>query len=158
MERDHTCGDVKKKEETRLVHAANQSIDVLLSVTSVTSFHKVSELCVCKATIGIRQLKGPKELIGLLEVRSNSVDFVNDVFDRDDTKLAQVLFNDAIVGKGDSLPVDLGVTSLVDELTNSLEIGFTVCDVWLNQLEHLLGSLGQSHKYTIVDLEQSKKL
>jgi len=141
-----------------LVHASNKSVDVLLSVTSVTTFNEVSELGVSKASVGVGELEGPKELVGFLEMRSNSVNFVDKVLDGDDSELAQVLLNEAVVRKGDSLPVDLGVTSLVDEFTNSLEVGFTVCNVWLNQLEHLLSSLGQSDKHTVVDLEQSEEL
>lgn len=118
----------------------------------------MSELCVSKSTIGVGQFEGPKKLVGFLEMGSNSVDFMYQIFDGNNSKFAQVVFNQLVVAQWDSLSVDLGVTSLVNEFTNSLKIWFTICDVWLNQLKHLLSSLGQLDKDTIVDLKQSKKL
>jgi len=51
---------------------------------------------------------------------------VNKVLDTDDTVLAQNLLNDRVVVQGDSLTGDLGVTSLVDEGPDSLEVGLTM--------------------------------
>ena len=47
---------------------------------------------------------------------------MDDIFDRDDTVLAERLLDDGVGGKGDSLLVDLSVTSLVDEFSDSLEV------------------------------------
>ena len=58
----------------------------------------------------------------LLEGRSDGSNFVDDIFDGDDTVLAERLFDDGVGGKGDSLLVDLSVTSLVDEFSDSLEV------------------------------------
>jgi hypothetical protein len=43
----------------------------------------------------------------------------------DDTLLAELLLDDRVVGDGDSLTVDLGVSSLVDQLLDGLQVGFT---------------------------------
>lgn len=51
---------------------------------------------------------------------------MNKVLDTDDTVLAQNLLNDRVVVQGDSLTGDLGVTSLVDESPDSLEVGLTM--------------------------------
>ena len=62
----------------------------------------------------------------LLEGRSDGSNFVDDIFDGDDTVLAERLFDDGVGGKGDSLLVDLSVTSLVDEFSDSLEVRLSI--------------------------------
>ena len=76
----------------------------------------------------------------------------------DDTVLAEELLNDGVVGDGDSLTVGLGVSALVDELTDGLEVRLAVGDVRLNEGEHLLGGLGHADKDTVVDLEETEEL
>ena len=76
----------------------------------------------------------------------------------DDTVLAQKLLNDGVVGDGDSLTVNLGVTPLVDEFSDSLEVDLSECNVRLDNVQHLGGSLGDSDKDTVVDLEQTEEL
>lgn len=44
----------------------------------------------------------------------------------DDTLLAELLLDDGVVSDGDSLTVDLGVSSLVDQLLDGLQVGFTM--------------------------------
>jgi hypothetical protein len=60
-----------------------------------------------------------------------------------------------VVGDWDSLTVDLCVSSLVDEFSDSFKVDFTVGDVWADEVEHLLSSLGNSDKDTVVDLQKS---
>lgn len=67
-----------------------------------------------------RECRGDEN--SLLEGRSDGSDFVDDIFDRDDTVLAERLLDDGVGGKGDTLLVDLSVTSLVDEFSDSLEV------------------------------------
>jgi hypothetical protein len=74
----------------------------------------------------VAQVEGVEEVVNLFEVRSNSDDLVDNVLDRDDAVLAEVLLDDRVVVQRDSLLVDLAVTSLVDEFTNSLQVGLTV--------------------------------
>ena len=69
-----------------------------------------------------------------------------------------MLLNDGVVGDGDSGTVDLGVTSLVDELSDGLEVDLSVGNVWVDELEHLLSGLGDSDEDTVVDLEKSEEL
>lgn len=118
----------------------------------------MSELAFSKSSVGAGKLECPQELVGFLEVRSSSVDFVNQIFDGDDSEFAQVLFNDSVIAQWDTLTVDLGVSTLVDQFTNSLQVWFTVCNVWFDQLEHLLGCLCQFDKSTVVDLQQTQQL
>lgn len=76
----------------------------------------------------------------------------------DNTVLAELLLDDGVVGDGNSLTVDLGVSSLVDELSDSLEVDLSVGDVWADESEHLRGGLGDSDEDTVVDLEESEEL
>ena len=141
-----------------LVHLADESVDVLLTVTSVTTLDEVLDLAGVEATVGVGELEGPEEVVGLLEVGANGVDLVNQVFHADNAVLAEVLLNDLVVGKSNALLVDLSVATLVDELTDSLEVGVTVGDVGVDNSQHLLGGLGETDEDTVVDLEQTEEL
>lgn len=141
-----------------LVHLADESVDVLLTVTSVTTLDEVLDLAGVEATVGVGELEGPEEVVGLLEVGANGVDLVDQVFHADNAVLAEVLLNDLVVGKSNALLVDLSVATLVDELTDSLEVGVTVGDVGVDNSQHLLGGLGETDEDTVVDLEQTEEL
>lgn len=132
--------------------------DVLLAVASVTALNERDELPGTEATGGVGELEGPQVLGDLLEVGAAGGNLVNEVLHADDTVLAELLLNDGVVGDGDTLAVDLGVAALVDKLADSLEVGLTVGNVWLNETEHLLGRLGDTNKDTVVDLEETEKL
>ncbi len=137
---------------TYLVHLADKTVDLLLSVTQITTLDEVLELAGAEATVGVAELEGPQEVGGLLEVGADGVDLVDQVLNADNTVLAQVLLNDGVVGKGDTLLVDLSVSTLVDELLDALEVGVTIGDPRLNDLDHLSSGLGNTDKDTVVDL------
>ena len=141
-----------------LVHLADESVDVLLTVTSVTTLDEMLDLAGVEATVGVGELEGPEEVVGLLEVGANGVDLVDQVFHADNAVLAEVLLNDLVVGKSNALLVDLSVATLVDELTDSLEVGVTVGDEGVDNSQHLLGGLGETDEDTVVDLEQTEEL
>lgn len=54
--------------------------------------------------------------------------------------------------------VDLAISSFVDQLSDALQVRIAVCDVWVDDSEHFLSSLGQTDEDTIVDLKKSEKL
>ena len=143
---------------TTLVHLADQSVDVLLAVTQVTTLDEVLELPGVEATGGVAQLEGPQEVGGLLEVGADRVDLVDEILNADDTVLAEVLLNDGVVGEGNALLVDLSVSALVDELLDALQVGVTVSDPRLDDLDHLGGSLGDTDEDTVVDLQETEQL
>jgi len=60
----------------------------------------------------------------LLEVGAGSGNLVNEIFYTENVIFAECLLNDGVVGKWDALLVDLAVTTLVNKLTDGL-------DVWL---------------------------
>lgn len=141
-----------------LVHLANESVDVLLTVTGVTTLDVVLELASAETTSGVGQLEGPEEVVGLLEVGANSVNLVDEILHADNAELAEVLLDDLVVGEGSALLVDLSVTTLVQKLADGLQVGVTVGNVGVDNGQHLLGSLGETDESTRVDLEQTQEL
>lgn len=144
--------------DRNLVHLSDKSVDLVLTVTKVTTLDVVLELAGAETTVGVGELEGPQEVGGLLEVGADSVDLVDKILNADNAVLAEVLLNERVVGKSNALLVDLSVTTLVDELTDGLQVGVTVGDPRLNNLQHLKGSLGKTDKDTVVDLEETEKL
>jgi len=143
---------------SHLVHLSDESIDVFLTVTKVTTLNEVLELAGSEATSGVGQLEGPNEVAGLLEVGANSVDLVDQVLNANNTVLAKVVLDQLVVGESDALLVDLAVSTLVDQLTDGLEVGVAVSDVGVDNGQHFLGSLGQLDEGTVVDLEEPEEL
>ena len=72
--------------------------------------------------------------------------------------LAQVIFNQLVVGEGDTLLVNLAVTALVNEFADGLEGRVPVGDIGFDNLEHFPGGFGETDEYSIVDLEQPEEL
>ena len=143
-----------------LVHALDESVDPLLTVTLVTTLDEVELLALVEAAVGVGELEWPEEVGGLLEVGADGVDLVDEVLHADDAVLAEVLLDDGVVGERDALLAGngLGVSTLVDELTDGLEVGVAVGDEGLDDLQHFRGGLGQANEYAIVDLEQAEEL
>lgn len=116
------------------------------------------ELASTETTVGVGQLEGPQEVVGLLEVGANGVDLVDQILHTDNAVLAEVLLDDLVVGEGNTLLVNLTVTALVQKLTDGLQVGVTVGNVGVDNGQHLLGSLGQADEGTAVDLQQTEQL
>ena len=123
-----------------LDHLLDKSVDVLLSVTQVTTLDVMLELPRSEATSWVAQLEWPQEVADLLEVRSDSDNLVDQILHADNAEFAQVVLNQLVVGERDALLVDLPISTLVDELADRLEVGVTVCDIWVDDCEHLLRS------------------
>ena len=54
--------------------------------------------------------------------------------------------------------IDLSVATLVDQLADGLEVGFTISNPRLDDAKHLRSCLGKLDEHTIVDLEEAEKL
>jgi hypothetical protein len=68
----------KSRNRTKnLVHLADEFIDELLAVTKVTALNEMLELAGTETTSGGRELEGPEEVGGLLEVGANGKDLVD---------------------------------------------------------------------------------
>ena len=125
-------------------------------VTVVTTLVEVSEL-LGETTSGGVELEGPEEVGGLLEVRTDGVDFVNEIFDGEDTVLTEDLLDLLVIDERDTLTVQLSVTTLVDEFADGLEVGVTVSNVGLDKTEHFRGGLVQTNEDSVVDLTKAEK-
>jgi hypothetical protein len=141
-----------------LVHGLDQVVNEVFTVTGSTALDEVVELALGPHVVRVGKLEGPQEVVGFTEVGTNCGDFVDQVFDTDDVVLAQSLFNDGVVTESDALLVDLGISTLVDEFTDGLEVGFTVGNIGFNQLEHFSSGLVEADKDTVVDLEKTQQL
>ena len=146
----------KHKTCTALNHSINKLANENLMVTIVTTLIEVTEL-LAETTSRSVQLEWPEEVGGLLEVRTNSVDFMNEIFHRDNTELTENSLDLLVVHKRNTLTIQLGITTLVNEVTDSLEVGVTIGNVGLNKTEHLNGSLVQTNEDSIVDLAETEK-
>ena len=116
------------------------------------------ELAGVETTIGVGQLEGPEEVVGLLEVGANRVDLVDQILHAHNAVLAEVLLNDLVVRQGHALLVNLAVATLVDELAHALEVGVAIGHVGVDDGQHLLGGLGETDKGAVVDLDQAEEL
>ena len=72
------------RKQTNLVHLADEGVDVLLPVTQVAALDEVLELAGTEATVGVAELEWPEEVRCLLEVGSDSVNLVDQIFHTDD--------------------------------------------------------------------------
>jgi len=92
----------------------------------VTYLDEVAELPGPETTSGVAELEGPQEVADLLEIGPYRVNLVDKILHTDNTVLSKVLLDDGVVGEGNALGervgsvLDLSVTTLVDELADSL--------------------------------------
>jgi len=122
------------------------------------TLHEMTEFASAETSSWVAELEWPQEVGSLLEVGADGEDLVDQILHADDTVLAEATLNDRVVGKSNTLLLDLSVTTLVDEFTDSLQVGVSVGDPWLDDLKHLKGGLGHADENTIVDLEETEEL
>jgi len=136
----------------------DELVDLVLTVSALTTLDEVDGLLALETTVGVGESKWPQEVVDLLEVGANSEDLVDNIFHTDDSVLSEGSLNDRVVVDGDSLTVDLGVSTLVDKLTGGLQVGVTPGNVWGDPLEHLEGSLVELNESSGVDLGETEQL
>merc|ERR1719443_2177811 len=140
-----------------LNHQPEESVDLVLPVAEVTALNKVVGL-LSPSTGGVVQLEGPQEVRGILEVGANSKDLVDEILHADDSHLAELSLDDVVGGDGGTVSINLDKSTLVDEVTDRLEVGASVGDVGLTDSEHVLGGLVDLDEDSIVDLSQPEEL
>lgn len=94
------------------------------------------ELSRTEATSRVAELEWPEKVAGLLEVRADGEDLMDQILDTQDTVFAEVIFNYLIVSEWDALLLDLSIAALVDEVADSFDRGVAVCDIRFNDLDH----------------------
>ena len=88
---------------------------------------------------------------------TNSVDFIDQIFNVVDTVLSKWLSYDSVWWKRDSLSVDFTISSLEDEFSDGFSWRISESDVRLNFSEEIWWSFVDSNKGSIVDLSQSEQ-
>jgi len=116
------------RRQVFLVHLSDESVDLDFSVSEVTAFDEVV-VHTSVATLGGRELEGPEEVVGSLEVGSNGEDLVDEILDGLNSDVTEASLDDGVLLEWDTLAVDLAVTSLVDEFLDGLEVGVAPGDV-----------------------------
>ena len=135
----------------------DHGVDLFHSVTGVTAFVEVGKLLLVSTTGG-RQFVWPHEVVGFLEGWADGEQFVDDVLDAGKSLGAKGFLDDAVVGQSYALLVNLSVTTFVYELTDGLQVGVTIGNVWFYQAQHVDGCFVAADKHTVVDLSQAKQL
>lgn len=131
----------------------------MLSVAPVTTTSLVEAVSLGdEAASRGGQLERPEESVDLLEVRTNSEDLVNDVLSTMNTQVAQVLGDQSVIGQRDSGSVDLQVTSLVHQLSDSGQRRVAEGNIRSHSSEHLGNGAVHLEENTVVELLQSEEL
>jgi len=118
----------------------------------------MSELSWAETTSWVAELEWPQEVGSLLEVGTNGEDLVDQILHADDTVFAQAGLDDGVIGKSNALLLDLSITTLIDELADGLEVGVSVGNPWLDDLQHLESGLSHANEDTVVDLKKTEEL
>ncbi len=103
------------------------------------------------------KFEGPQEVVCFFEVRTNSVDFVNQIFNVVDAMLSKWFSYNGVWWERDSLSVDFTISSLEDKFSNGFSWRISKGDVRLNFSEEIWWSFVDSDKGSVVDLSQSEQ-
>lgn len=117
-------------------HFAEEIVDKVFAVTILTTFHEIFGLLSLEATVGVAQVEGPEERIGLLEGRADGEDFMDEVFNTNNSLGLKLVFDDLVRSYWDTLTINLGKTALVDEFFHRLKVGVAPSDVGTNEQKH----------------------
>ncbi len=140
-----------------LNHSSQQVVNVVLAVAEVTTLSEVVGL-LSPSSVWIVQLERPQEVGGLLELGADVHNLVDDVLNANDTLFAQRLLDDRVVSESDTLLVHLSETTLVDQLSDALQIWVAPGDVRLGDSEHVNGGLVESDKNGVNSRELMNKV
>jgi hypothetical protein len=134
-------------------------VDLLTLHTAGTVFVEVNQLLSASVSVaGAIELEWPQEVSGGLEVGAHGDDLVDEVLNAGDAGLAEGRADHGVAADGHALATHLAKSALVDELSDGLEVGVSVGDEGLHQVEHLAGGGIHAHEHAVVDLAQTKKL
>merc|ERR1719378_1138116 len=140
-----------------LDHFLEKGVDEVFSAAKVTTLNEVVGL-LAPSTGGSVHLEGPQEVRGVLEVGSNSDDFMDEILDADDAELSELLLDDVVGSDGCPLAVQLDKSTLVNQLADRLQVGGTPCDEGLANPQHVDGGLVKLDEHTVVDLPKPEQL
>lgn len=110
------------------------------------------------ATERVAEFEGPQKVVGFFEVRTASIDFVNEIFNADDVVLFQRFRDDVVVTQSNSLLVNLTVSTFVDQARDSLKSGGTIGNVRFNTTEHGHCCVVDTEEDAVVELTKTEEL
>jgi len=111
-----------------------------------------------EASTGARELEGPEEVVGLLELGSDRVDLVDEVINALDSLNVEAVLDHDVLADRDALLVDLSESALEDELLDGLEGRVAVGNIRLNEAEHTDGGVVKLDEGTVVELAEAEEL
>jgi len=149
--------ETKRQRRVGSNHLSEKNIQLVLPITKITTGHKVVSLF-APSSGGIVQLEGPQEVGGLLEVRSNGEDFVDEIFCADDVEFTKGLFYEGVVVEWNSTALDFSISTFVYQIPNGLQVGVTPGDVRVRETQHIQGGLVELHEDSVVDLTDAEQL
>jgi len=142
-----------------LDHSLDKLVNLLSTVTCLATFQEVHKLgLVRETTTGTSKLERPQEVVGLLEVWPNSVNFMNEVSTTLDSNRSNTFLNNRVISDGNALFVELAKSTLVNELLDSRSGGVTIGDIRLNKTKHTDGRFVKLDKGSVVDLTKAEEL
>ena len=142
-----------------LDHSLDKLVDLLSSVTGLSSLKEVHELGLAgESATRAGKLEWPQEVVGLLEVRSDGVDLVDEISTALDTNRLKTLSNDGVVSNGNTLLVELSETTLEDELLDGGAGRVSVGYIWFDETKHTNGRLVKPDEGSVVDLTKTEEL
>ena len=97
----------------------NNRVDELASVSPVSSSVEGMSF-VLVSTSWSSKFEWPEEVVGLFEMGTNCVNFIDKILNTGDVVFTQIFFNNFVIGKRKSLLVDFAVSSLVNEFTDRI--------------------------------------
>ena len=107
----------------------DDGVDEIVPVAPVSSSLEGVSF-VSETASGSSELEGPDEVVGLLEVRSAAVNFVDQIFNAVDVELSKAGLDGLVARERDSLSVDFGKSSFVDELFDGFSGGISKVKKW----------------------------
>jgi len=99
-------------------HVLNQLVNKLFSVTPISSSLEGMSL-VRESSSWCMELEWPQKVVGLLEMRTNYINFVDQVLNAKNAMFSQDLLNNTVRCERNSLLVNFSVTSLVNQSPDS---------------------------------------
>jgi len=136
----------------------NKSIDLIFTISGISSLNEVLKLAGLESTGGRVQLEGPQEVGSCLEIGTNREDLVDEILNAENVQVSQSSLDNFVVRDSNGLLVNLSVSALVDKLADGLQVGVTIGNVWLNKTKHGGCSMSKLNKDTIVDLAKTQQL
>ena len=81
------------------------------------------------STIGSVQFEGPQHVRNIFEIVANSENFVDHIFNTNDSMTTQIGFNKFVRSNGSPFAINFKEASLVNQFTNGFQIWYTPSDI-----------------------------